>query len=186
MRINTEELIKENICEDAIYWIFFNKLHEIDIPSKANIIVKTRQELYWIDYYIYKFHNILNISSLKYESSGGYWEKSEYDNKGNKVKWESSDKSWEKNEYDSNGNKIKHEDSYGYWEKWEYDINNNLIKHEDHDGYWEKWKYNNKGNKIKYKNSNKCRKVWKYDKNNKLIDFITNKETIESTITIVD
>jgi len=61
-----------------------------------------------------------------------------------------------------------------------------LIKHEDHDGYWEKWKYNNKGNKIKYKNSNKCRKVWKYDKNNKLIDFITNKETIESTITIVD
>jgi len=154
MRINTEELIKENICEDAIYWIFFNKLHEIDIPSKANIIVKTRQELYWIDYYICKFHNILNISSLKYESPDGYWEKSEYDNKGNEVKWENSGKFWRKSKYDSNGNMIKYKDSTGYWRKWKYDDEGNKIKYEDSYGYWEKWEYDINDNLTKYEDSN--------------------------------
>lgn len=127
MRINTEELIKENICEDAIYWIFFNKLHEIDIPSKANIIVKTRQELYWIDYYIYKFHNVLNISSVKYESPSGYWEKYEYNSNGNKIKHESSYGYWEKWKYNNKGNKIKYKNSNKRWKVWKYDKNNKLI-----------------------------------------------------------
>jgi hypothetical protein len=47
------------------------------------------------------------------ESDGGYWAKSEYDSKGNRIYFENSDGFWIKREYDSNGKMIYWENSDG-------------------------------------------------------------------------
>lgn len=54
-----------------------------------------------------------NGKEIYFESSNGYWEKSEYDSNGNLIYFEDSNGYWSKREYDSNGNQIYYEDSYG-------------------------------------------------------------------------
>lgn len=56
------------------------------------------------------------------------------DKNGNRIYYETSNGYWFKSEYDSNGNKIYYENSNGFWEKYEYDSDNNEIYIEDSDG----------------------------------------------------
>jgi uncharacterized membrane protein len=70
---------------------------------------------------------------IYYESSAGYWSKSEYDSKGKEIYYEISNGYWSKREYDSNGKDIYWEDSNGYWRKSEYDSKGNEIYYEDSD-----------------------------------------------------
>jgi hypothetical protein len=68
------------------------------------------------------------------EDYTGYWEKNEYDDKGNRIYSEDSDGNWEKYEYDGRGNKIYYEHSNGDWWKREYNNDGNIIYYEDSDG----------------------------------------------------
>jgi uncharacterized membrane protein len=54
--------------------------------------------------------------------------------KGNEIYYETSTGYWTKTEYDSNGNEIYYETSTGYWVKREYDSNGNEIYYEDFNG----------------------------------------------------
>lgn len=54
-----------------------------------------------------------NGNTIYYESSDGYWTKSEYDDNGNQIYFENSSKYWMKKEYDDNGNQIYFEDNKG-------------------------------------------------------------------------
>jgi hypothetical protein len=56
------------------------------------------------------------------------------DSNGNQIYYETSDGYWVKSEYDANGKEIYFEDSNGYWAKSEYDANGNEIYFEDSDG----------------------------------------------------
>jgi hypothetical protein len=74
------------------------------------------------------------------------------DSNGNKIYWESSTGYWVKSEYDSNGNKIYWESSNGYWVKSEYDSEGKEIYYEDSDGFWVKYEYDSEGNRIYFEN----------------------------------
>jgi len=63
------------------------------------------------------------------------WEKSEYDDNGNKTYYENSDGDWYKQEYDEDGNEIYYEDSSGYVSTTDsdgYRRNNNLNESVDY------------------------------------------------------
>jgi hypothetical protein len=75
-----------------------------------------------------------NGNRIYYETSDGFWKKSEYDQNGNRIYYENSDGFWEKSEYDQNGNQIYYENSNGNWSKSEYDQNGELIYSETSDG----------------------------------------------------
>jgi hypothetical protein len=68
--------------------------------------------------------------------------------------FETSDGYWRKTEYDINGKIIYHENSEGFWVKREYDDNGNVIYLENSEGYWVKWEYDDNGNEIYFENSN--------------------------------
>ena len=75
-----------------------------------------------------------NGKQIYYETSIGYWSKSEYDSSGNQIYFENSEGYWVKYEYDSNGNQIYGKNSKGYWVKREFDSNGNQIYYENSDG----------------------------------------------------
>jgi hypothetical protein len=52
-------------------------------------------------------------NEIYYETSTGYWTKTEYDSNGNEIYYETSTGYWVKREYDSNGNEIYWENSNG-------------------------------------------------------------------------
>ena len=54
-----------------------------------------------------------NGKEIYWETSTGYWTKTEYDSNGNRIYHENSDGGWFKREYDSDGNRIYYESSYG-------------------------------------------------------------------------
>ena len=56
------------------------------------------------------------------------------DSKGKQIYYETSDGYWVKSEYDSKGNEIYYENSYGYWAKRKYDSEGNRIYYENSDG----------------------------------------------------
>ena len=56
------------------------------------------------------------------------------DSNGNQIYWETSDGYWGKSEFDSNGKEIYIEYSNGYWEKREYDSEGEEIYFEDSKG----------------------------------------------------
>ena len=74
----------------------------------GNDIIKIVRKKHWIEVYDRKKGNI-----IYWENYGGYWEKSEYDDRGNKIYSEDSDGRWVKREYNDKGNVIYFEDSYG-------------------------------------------------------------------------
>jgi hypothetical protein len=75
-----------------------------------------------------------NDKRIYFEDSSGYWEKWEYDSKGNQIYFENSYGFWEKKEYDSQCNQIYFEDSEGFWAKHEYDFEGNKIYYENSKG----------------------------------------------------
>ena len=75
------------------------------------------------------------------------------DSKGNEIYYESSDGYWRKSEYDSNGNEIYYEISNGFWRKSEYDSKGNLIYYKNSDGFWIKREYDSNGKEIYCENS---------------------------------
>jgi len=70
---------------------------------------------------------------LKYDKI--WWEKREYDDKGNRIYLLNSSGGYEKHEYDDNGHQIYFENYDGEWRKWEYDDRGREIYYEDSDGY---------------------------------------------------
>ncbi len=56
------------------------------------------------------------------------------DHNGNEIYYESSTGFWRKSEYDSNGNIIYFENSTGYWIKTEYNSEGIRIYYEDYSG----------------------------------------------------
>ena len=60
--------------------------------------------------------NDANGNETYYESSYGYWERSERDAKGNETYFENSSDFWERWEHDANGNVTYYEDSDGFKE----------------------------------------------------------------------
>jgi hypothetical protein len=52
-------------------------------------------------------------NSTYFENSGGYWRRSEYDEKGNETYYENSSVYWARYEYDENGNQTYYETSTG-------------------------------------------------------------------------
>ena len=62
-----------------------------------------------------------NGKVIYYESSTGYWSRSEYDSNGKLIYSENSNRFWCKSEYDSNGNEI-------YWENSDGNIIDNRPK----------------------------------------------------------
>ena len=96
----------------------------------------------------HKFTKKGNELEIKREYSDGSWEKSSYDNNGNKIKIEYSDGNWWKSSYDKHSNLIKTEYSNGYWEKYSYDKHSNLIKTETSNGIWYKYIYDDNSNLI--------------------------------------
>jgi hypothetical protein len=75
-----------------------------------------------------------NGNRIYFETSCGFWSKSEYDQIGNQIYFENSDGYWSKSEYDQNGKEIYYERSNGYWSKYEYDQNGNQIYFESSNG----------------------------------------------------
>jgi hypothetical protein len=71
---------------------------------------------------------------IYYESSDGYWTKSEFNSQGKEIYYEDSYGFWYKREFDSQGNEIYFENSCGNWIKREYDSQGNLIYFENSDG----------------------------------------------------
>jgi hypothetical protein len=94
-----------------------------------------------------------NRKELYFETSDGYWRKTEYDINGKLIYFENYEGYWEKKDYNENGKLIYFEDSNGYWEKREYDGNGNIIYSEKSDGFWSKIEYDNNNNLIYYENS---------------------------------
>jgi hypothetical protein len=84
-----------------------------------------------------------------------YWEKLEYDTRGNHIYTKNSDGYWKKKEYDERGNLIStyYKYSDGSWEKYEYDKMDNLIYFENYRGDWIKSEYNEIGELIYQENS---------------------------------
>jgi len=54
-----------------------------------------------------------NGNVIYYETSNGYWWKSEYDAHGNEIHYENSTGFWSKREYDAHGKEIYYENSAG-------------------------------------------------------------------------
>ena len=75
------------------------------------------------------------------------------DSNGNQIYWETSDGYWGKSEFDSNGKEIYIEYSNGYWEKREYDSEGEEIYIEYSNGYWEKREYDSEGEEIYFEDS---------------------------------
>jgi hypothetical protein len=75
-----------------------------------------------------------NGNEIYYETSNGYWWKTEYDSNGKETRYETSNGFWSKREYDSNGKETRYENSNGFWSKREYDSNKNEIYCENSDG----------------------------------------------------
>jgi len=68
---------------------------------------------------------------IYFEESTRYWDKSEYDPKGNKTRFENSRGFWWKQEYDANGKETLFENSRGYCSTRQYDVNGREIYYED-------------------------------------------------------
>jgi len=81
--------------------------------------------------------NDANGNETYYESSYGYWERSERDAKGNETYFENSSDFWERWERDANGYVTYCENSSDFWERWEHDANGNVTYYEDSDGFKE-------------------------------------------------
>ena len=96
----------------------------------------------------YQFVKRNNELEIKREYSSGYWTKTIYDEKGNKIKYDDLDGYWQKYSYDDKDNQIYFEDSNNRWYIYSYDKKGNMIKKEDSNGNWEKFNYDDNGNKI--------------------------------------
>ena len=70
-----------------------------------------------------------------FESSNGFWIKSEYDSNDKLTYYEDSNGFWTKYEYGSNGNETYYEDSHGFWTKYEYDSKGRETYSEDRSGH---------------------------------------------------
>ena len=68
---------------------------------------------------------------IYWDLSNGFWEKRDYDDKGNLIYCECSDDSWFKLEYDANDNPSYSEHSDGYWYKYDRDSSGDVIYMED-------------------------------------------------------
>ena len=75
-----------------------------------------------------------NVKLTYFETSDGYWRKSEYDSKGNETYYETSNGYWEKCEFDANGNMTYYEESTGFWSKRQYDADGNETYYETSTG----------------------------------------------------
>ncbi len=65
----------------------------------------------------------------------GYWDKYEYNSRGNQIYFEDSNDFWCKKEYDSRGKQIYYEDKNDYWFKKEYDNEGKRVYYENSSGY---------------------------------------------------
>jgi len=75
------------------------------------------------------------------------------DDKGNEIYYETSYGFWTKSQYDEKDNDVYYEDSKGYWAKKQYDEKNNKVYCEDSTGFWYKKQFDEKGNKVYYEDS---------------------------------
>jgi hypothetical protein len=70
-------------------------------------------------------------NEIYYETSAGYWSKSEHDAQGKEICFENSNGRWEKTERNAHGNEIYYEDSNDLWIKREYDAHGSEIYYEN-------------------------------------------------------
>lgn len=75
-----------------------------------------------------------NGEVIYYEDSYGYWQKCEYNDKGNATYSEVSNGCWCKYEHDDKGNLIRYEYSNGFWSKREYNDKGNVTYIENSNG----------------------------------------------------
>jgi hypothetical protein len=129
---------------------YLDKLSKIiEIPyikELNNYGVNSIQELEYIFNKIYKDYIDIEIffksdsyrvydnnDQLLYSEINDYWDRFEYDTKGNCVLVQNCSY-WFKREYDYNGNKIYYEDAEGDWEKYHFDENGKLVYGENNHG----------------------------------------------------
>jgi len=172
MKITTTSLRKLKACESSINRFGITYPDGLVIPDGTKIIEidcsndNCSDDIRWL-----LNQKIISNIDVVFKYKNGYWEKYEYDEKGNKIKYENLDGFWIKYEYDENMNMIKYENSNGNWKKYEYDENGNMIKYKNPDGFWKKFEYDENGNKTKFEDSDGYWKKYEYDENRNEIKF---------------
>ena len=86
---------------------------ELEENMKVSKNMKTIAQQLNVTEFPFEIKNKMGIV-IYLETSYGWWEKREFDSKGNKTYLENSYGWWSKSKYDSNGNEIYYEDSDGY------------------------------------------------------------------------